>query len=300
MQTDMNRYWLSCGKFSLNLGKRTLIMGILNTTPDSFSDGGHFFNSKDAIRHAETMIQEGADIIDIGGESSRPFSEPVPVDEELRRVIPVIQALSGAISVPISIDTTKSVVARKAIEAGASIVNDISSLKMDPHMADVVRDFDVPVILMHMKGSPKTMQENPHYDDPVAEIKSFLETVVETAEKRGIKRTQIIVDPGIGFGKTFDHNLILLKHLKEFKTLSLPILVGASRKAFIRNLVKEIPGSRDELENLRLIDTGTQAATATAILNGAHIVRVHDVAKAFVTAMIVDAIKNVSDPIPIV
>lgn len=285
-------YPIPCGRFTLDLGKRTLIMGVLNITPDSFSDGGRFFNGADAIRQAERLIAEGADILDIGGESSRPFSEPVSLEEELRRVLPVIEAISRKITVPISIDTTKAGVARAALLSGASIVNDISALRMDPRMADVVSEFDCPLILMHMKGSPKTMQENPHYDDPVGEIKSFLERAVEGAEKKGIGRARIIVDPGIGFGKSFDHNLTLLKNLKAFETLGLPLLVGASRKAFIRNLVQEISSKEDEVEALRMIDTGTQAATAAAILNGAHIVRVHDVRMAAATARVIDAIKK--------
>jgi len=282
---------MPCGKFFLDMGQRTLIMGILNITPDSFSDGGRFLESSDAVDHAEKMIKEGADIIDIGGESSRPFSDPVTVEEEIRRVIPVIDALADKISVPISIDTTKSEVARKAIEAGASIINDISALQMDKRMADVAAECHVPVILMHMKGSPQTMQEKPYYDDPVKEVKSFLEDSVNDAVKRGIAKERIIVDPGIGFGKTFDHNLILLKCLKEFESLDIPILVGASRKAFIRSILKDITGSEDEKDALRIIDAGTQTAVAASILNGAHIVRVHDVAGAYLTARVADAIK---------
>ena len=288
----MTAYHIPCGRFSLDMGSRTLIMGILNVTPDSFSDGGWFFNERDAISHAERMIEAGADVLDIGGESSRPFSEPVSPEEELRRVIPVIKTISEKVPVPISIDTTKSVVARAALDAGASIVNDISALRMDPDMTGVVREFGCPVVLMHMKGSPKTMQENPHYDDPVEEIKSFLKKAILEAETKGIDRSRVIVDPGVGFGKSFAHNLTLINHLKTFESLGVPILVGASRKAFIRNLLKEISYGENEKEALRIIDTGTQAATAAAILNGANIVRVHDVRMAAATVKVIDAIKK--------
>ena len=291
----MTRYQMACGRFTLEMESRTLIMGILNVTPDSFSDGGHFFKLEDALAHAENMIQDGADIIDIGGESTRPFSDPVSVDEELNRVIPVIEHLAKRISVPISIDTTKSVVAEKAVAAGAAIINDVSAFNTDPRMADVVAQTGVPVILMHMKGTPKTMQANPHYDDPVAEIMAYINQTVSDAVKKGIDRNRIIIDPGIGFGKTFEHNLTLLNRLGEFNALGLPILVGASRKAFIRTILKDYLSSQSKVP-LGVIDAGSQAVVALAVSNGAHIVRVHDVAGACYAARVADAVKTEKMP----
>jgi dihydropteroate synthase len=258
-------------------------MGILNVTPDSFSDGGFYFDKKDAVARGKALAAAGADIIDIGGESSRPFSEPVPAEEEIRRVVPVIEELARYVSVPISIDTTKAQVARQALEAGAVMVNDIGALRLDPAMANLVADADVPVVLMHMKGTPKTMQMNPQYKDVVGEVKSFLADAVHTAEQVGIERTKIIVDPGIGFGKTVGHNLRLIKDLRALEPLGVPILIGLSRKSFISKLL----GPGDERR-----EVGTQAAVATAAFNGAHIVRVHDVERTRETLKLVDAIKN--------
>jgi len=275
----------------LELGKRTCIMGVVNVTPDSFSDGGKFFSNQAAISHGQKMAEDGADIIDIGGESTRPFSDEVTAAEELQRVIPVIEELAASISVPISIDTTKAEVARHAIEAGASIINDISALRLDPEMPLVAAQSGVPVILMHMLGTPKTMQVSPTYDDVVAEIKKFLDQSIRQAVKSGIAREKIIIDPGIGFGKSFDHNLTLIQHLSEFHTLDAPILVGPSRKSFIRNILKD-ESSKDIRPDLPIVETGTQAVISAAILNGAHIVRVHDAAKTCATIKIVDAIVN--------
>ena len=274
---------LKCGPYLLNLGPRTLIMGILNVTPDSFSDGGLYFDREAAVAHAEALAAAGADIIDIGGESSRPFSEAVPPDEEIRRVVPVIEEVAGRVSVPISIDTTKAEVARRALDAGAVIVNDIGSLRLDPAMADVVAHADVPVVLMHMKGTPKTMQIDPQYEDVVGEVKSFLAGIIDKAEAAGINRDKIIVDPGIGFGKTVTHNLRLIKDLRALESLGVPILIGPSRKSFISKLLG--PG-----EECR--EVGTQAAVAAAALNGAHIIRVHDVQRTRETLKLVDAIRN--------
>jgi dihydropteroate synthase len=269
-------------------------MGIVNVTPDSFSDGGIFFSHAAAVARAKKLIEDGADIIDIGGESTRPFSDPVPPAEEVRRVIPVIEKLAANGSVPISIDTMKAEVARRAIEAGASIINDISALRFDPQMAAVAREFEVPVVLMHMLGNPKTMQLAPAYDNLIGEITAFLRDAIERAEAQGISRSKLIVDPGIGFGKTVAHNLLLIKHLQSFAPLRVPILVGPSRKAFIRKLLKD--EQREDLPpNLPIVETGTQAAVAAAVLFGAHIVRVHDVANAAATVRILDAIKNVPD-----
>jgi len=281
-------------KDSLELDGRTCIMGILNVTPDSFSDGGRFFNQADAVAHGEKIVKEGADIIDIGGESTRPFSAPISAEEESRRVIPVIEKLAKKVSVPISIDTTKACVAKRAIEAGASIINDVSALRFDHKMADVAAEYGVPVILMHLSGTPCTMQVSPDYGNVVREIKDFLEDAVKRAEQKGIIRSQIIIDPGLGFGKTVEHNLVIINRLDEFKTLDLPILIGPSRKAFIRNIIKN-----NKIKNLNpddiLVETGTAAAVAAAVLHGANIVRVHDVPNAWAALKIIDAIKNVSD-----
>lgn len=267
-------------------------MGIVNVTPDSFSDGGKFFSHAAAVAHGKKLIDDGADIIDIGGESTRPFSEPVPPAEEIARVVPVIGKLAGQASVPISIDTMKAEVARRAIEAGASMINDISALRFDPEMAVIARKFEVPVVLMHMLGSPKTMQLSPSYDNLMGEISAFLRNAIARAEAQGIQKSKLIVDPGIGFGKTVSDNLLLIKHLQFFAALQVPILVGPSRKAFIRKLLKD--GHGDDIPpDLPMVETGTQAAVAAAVLFGAHIVRVHNVANAVATVRILDAIKNV-------
>ncbi len=286
----MKTYNISCGWHSLSFGVRTCIMGILNVTPDSFSDGGSFFTTDAAVAHGEKLVEDGADIIDVGGESSRPFSDAVSVEEEASRVVPVIERLSKRISIPISIDTTKAAVARQAIEAGASIINDIGALRTD-NMTAVAAKYGVPVILMHMKGSPKTMQVAPVYDDLINEVKKFLENAINMAEKNGISRSKIIIDPGIGFGKTVEHNLLLINHLHEFASLDAPILIGPSRKSFIRNILFDKP-ARDIKADIPALETGTQAAVVAAVLHGAHIVRVHDVAGTYKTIKIVDAIKN--------
>ncbi len=278
----------------LQLGNRSCIMGILNVTPDSFSDGGRFFSLDAALAQAERMIEDGADILDIGGESSRPFSEPVSAEEEIRRVMPVIEYLAGKISVPISIDTTKADVAKRAMEAGAAIINDISALRFDPDMASVVAETGALVILMHMLGSPGTMQVDPRYDDVIEDIYGFLEEVMGKAEVAGIAKENMIVDPGIGFGKTIFHNLEIIKNIERFAELDVPVLIGPSRKAFIRKLiVGETQAENTGAGSRELVETGTHAVVSASILNGAHILRVHDVAGARTTATIVDAIKNV-------
>ncbi len=270
----------------LNLGNRTCIMGILNVTPDSFSDGGKFFNFQHAINRAKQMVEEGADIIDIGGESSRPNAAPVSAAEEIRRVVPVVEELVKHIDVPISVDTVKAEVARRALDAGAAIINDITALTGDPDMAKVVADYDVPVVLMHMKGTPGTMQNNPSYEDPVGEISAYLTEAIARAEAAGIAREKIIVDPGIGFGKTLGHNYTILKHLKNFEALGVPILMGTSRKSFIRKTLEE-NGREVPMEEIEL---GTQATVSASILGGAHIVRVHDVKATATTVRITDNI----------
>jgi len=288
----MNSYKLSWGSHSLLLGNRTCIMGILNVTPDSFSDGGLFFSCDAAVAHGEKLAEAGADIIDIGGESTRPFSEPVSIEEEGRRVLPVIEKLAKRVSIPISIDTTKASMAREAIESGASIINDISAMYSDPDMMGVAAKYGVPVVIMHMKGAPKTMQVSPHYDHLIEEIKEFLEKAIDRAEKNGIAKSKIIIDPGIGFGKTVEHNLLIIKYLNKFKTLNNPILIGPSRKSFIRNILEGIRDGDTRLEMPEL-ETGTQAAIAAAVLKGAHIVRVHDVGRARSTLELIDSIRSV-------
>ena len=264
-------------------------MGVVNVTPDSFSDGGQFFDRDVAVAHGIRLAEEGAHILDIGGESTRPFSESVGVTEEIDRVVPVIEKIASRVDIPISIDTTKAEVARKAIEAGASIVNDVSALRFDPRLAAVVVENDAPLILMHMLGDPGTMQANPKYDDVVSDIMSFLVDAVERAVSLGVSKDKLVVDPGIGFGKTIDHNLSLIKHLDRFADLELPVLIGTSRKAFIRRSLAEIP-DKEMAPQSSEVATGTQATVAAAILNGAHIVRVHDVAPTVATAKLIDAI----------
>jgi dihydropteroate synthase len=258
-------------------------MGVLNVTPDSFSDGGLFFETERAIEHGISMVEEGADFIDIGGESTRPFSEPLSSEEEVSRVIPVIEAIAREVSVPISIDTCKGSVAREALRAGASIINDISALRLDPEIASVAAEAGVPVILMHMKGTPENMQKNPVYGDLIWEIKDFLKGAAQRAIKAGISEDLILVDPGIGFGKTFDHNLQIIQNLSSFSSLGRPILIGTSNKAFIGKIL-----GKEAHERL----TGTMATVAVTAMNGAHIVRVHNVKEAVETVKMVDAIKR--------
>ena len=267
----------------LNLGRRTHVMGVLNVTPDSFSDGGHYFDTGRAVKHGIEMAQEGADVIDIGGESTRPYSESVSAAEEIDRVLPVIEALGKEIAAVISIDTCKARVAQEALKAGASMINDISALRFDPEMAETAAQAGVPVILMHMKGTPRDMQQNPVYGDLLLEITSFLREALERCEAAGIRRDLTMVDPGIGFGKTFDHNLQIIRELHRFQCLDRPISFGPSNKAFIGHILKKEPHERT---------TGTMAAIAAGIMNGAHMVRVHHVRKAVETARMIDAIKR--------
>ncbi|MBU3947519.1 MAG: dihydropteroate synthase [Proteobacteria bacterium] len=290
----MKSYEIAWGSHRLVLGNTTRIMGIVNVTPDSFSDGGIFFNTDSAVAHGEKLVEDGADILDIGGESSRPFSEPVSEKEEIRRVVPVIKKLANRISVPISIDTTKSVVAQHAIDAGAGIINDISALHSDKKLAEIAAKHGVPVILMHMKGTPENMQLSPHYDNLLEEIKKYLKDAAQIALNSGIDKSKIIIDPGIGFGKTIEHNLLLIKNLHELADLDMPVLIGPSRKAFIRKIITNKSGI--ELKpHESAVETGTQAAVAAAVFAGAHIVRVHDVANTVSTVRIIDAIKNAGE-----
>ena len=287
-------YRLSWSGYDMVLGRRVCIMGVVNVTPDSFSDGGKFFTPEAAVAQGLKLAAEGADILDIGGESTRPFSDPVSADEEIKRVIPVIENLADRLTIPISIDTMKAEVARRAIEAGASMINDVSALRFDPEMGHVASEFDTPVVLMHMLGGPKTMQDSPAYHNLIADISDFLKEAIVRAQKKGISRSKIIVDPGIGFGKTVSHNLLLIRHLQAFAALGAPILIGPSRKAFIRKLLTEKNGD-DLLPDLPIVETGTQAAVAAAVFGGAHIVRVHDVANTRATIRILDAIRTAQD-----
>jgi dihydropteroate synthase len=265
----------------LDYASSTLIMGVINVTPDSFSDGGRFYDSTMAIQHGRKLARDGADIIDVGGESTRPGSCGISSAEELRRVIPVIEALVREVEVPISIDTYKADVAARAFEAGAAMLNDISALRFDPEMADVVVKHGAAVVLMHMKGTPMDMQTDPRYDDVLEEVRTFLQDRIDVAQERGIPPEKIIVDPGIGFGKTVEHNLTLLKHLSYFRSLGKPILLGTSRKAFIGRVLQAEVDQREG---------GPAATVVVGICNGANIVRVHEVAMMVPVARMTDAI----------
>ena len=276
------QYAIRCRKRTLTLGKRTLLMGVLNVTPDSFSDGGLFFDKEKAISHGLRLVEEGADIIDIGGESTKPGSKPLELEEELRRVIPVIKSISAEVDVPISIDTYKSTVAQKAIEAGAEIINDISGLNFDPSLAKVASKEDTPLVLMHIRGTPETMQKNVHYDSLFSEILQYLKDSIQRAESAGLDPRQIIVDPGIGFGKTVEDNLLIIKNLHEFRILGKPILLGTSRKSFIGKILNVEVGERLE---------GTLSSITVGVLNGANIIRCHDALQAKRAIAVADAIR---------
>ncbi|MDQ7798689.1 MAG: dihydropteroate synthase [Candidatus Edwardsbacteria bacterium] len=263
-------FW-QCGKYKLDTSHKTLVMGILNLTPDSFSDGGRFNSVDKALARAMEMAEQGADIIDIGGESTRPGAAKVSAPEEIDRVVPVIEALAKKTDVPISIDTYKSQVARKALEAGASMVNDISGLRFDSVMASLSAEFKTGLVLMHIKGTPEDMQQDPQYGDLLGEIRSYLKSSIQIALDAGVERSAIAIDPGIGFGKTVEHNLSLIKDLAYFKDMECPILVGVSRKSFIGKLNNDIPATE------RL--PGSLAAAVLAVQNGAAIIRCHDVAE---------------------
>lgn len=272
---------LRLGRHSLILGAKTYVMGILNITPDSFSDGGEHETTDLAVEHAWSLVKQGADIIDIGGESTRPGSDPVPTEEEIRRVIPVIKRLGQDFPIPISVDTYKSEIAEAAIAAGAHMINDISSLSMDPRLGEVVAKAGVPIVLMHMKGRPKDMQKNPEYESVVSEVIKSLLTAADEAKNYGISNDNILIDPGIGFGKTRIHNLELLRKLKELKNLGYPVVLGTSRKAFIGKTLGLSTGDRIE---------GTAATVALAVASGIDIVRVHDVKYMARVARMADAI----------
>ncbi|TKJ39847.1 dihydropteroate synthase [candidate division LCP-89 bacterium B3_LCP] len=255
------------GERTYSRTEQPYVMGILNVTPDSFSDGGKYFSVDEALEQAHFMVDEGADFIDVGGESSRPGAEPVSLAEEMHRVIPVIEKLSGSISVPISVDTTKAEVAREALSTGATIVNDVSAMREDPKMPSVVASSGATVILMHMLGTPRSMQDNPYYDDLISEVHSFLSDRLSVALDAGIAADRILIDPGIGFGKRLQDNFEILGRLGEFSDLA-PVLIGPSRKSFIGNTLN-LPVEERQY--------GTAAAVSVVTLNGADVIRVHDV-----------------------
>ncbi len=267
---------------TLALGERTLVMGILNVTPDSFSDGGRFIDAGVAVARALELERAGADILDVGGESTRPGSEPVSAEDELRRVIPVLEILRGRLKIPISIDTMKPEVAEAAAAAGAEMLNDVSGLRAGPAMAEIARRRKLPLILMHMRGEPRTMQKMPFARDVLRDVTSGLRRALAAARRAGVPKSQIVLDPGIGFGKTASQDCELLARLPELARLGCPLLVGASRKKFIGRILGGLPA------NERV--WGTAATVAAAILGGAHIVRVHDVAEMAQVARVTDAI----------
>jgi dihydropteroate synthase len=285
-------------KGSLEIGKKALVMGILNATPDSFYDGGKYDDLESALNHARKMIDDGADIIDVGGESTRPGSSYVPAEEELRRVIPIIKELSRETDKPVSVDTYKAVVADKAIEAGAQVVNDISGLQADNEMVRVVAANNTPVIIMHIKGQPHNFPKEPIYDDLISEIIQFFKKKIDFAVKSGIADNNIIIDPGIGFGKTPLHNLEILKRLSELKCLNRPVMIGTSRKSFISDVLKLSEPARPcrsggeegfSKDNSQLV--GTLVTLIVAIIKGVNIVRVHDVKEAVQVTRMCNAIE---------
>ncbi len=273
------------------IDERTLIMGILNVTPDSFSDGGQFLSLDQALAHAEQLISEGADIIDVGGESTRPGGEPVSVEEEIKRVVPVIEALVARTNTPISVDTTKSEVARAALDAGAAIVNDISALRFDFYIADAVARAGAGLVLMHSRGTPATMHRLPPVADIMEEVTSSLRASIHMAERRGVARESIVIDPGIGFGKSQEQNIELIARLDQLLSAfpDYPLLIGPSRKSFIGRILADESGttapSSDRLH-------GTMAVVAAAVLKGAHIIRVHDVKAAVETIRVSEFIRS--------
>jgi dihydropteroate synthase len=271
---------------TLKLGERTLIMGVVNVTPDSFSDGGHFFDSFTAANHALEMEKSGADIIDIGGESTRPGATTISSEEEMSRVLPVLLDLRGKLRIPISIDTRKAVVAEAAIAAGAEIVNDVSALQFDPALAEVVRRRKVPLILMHMRGNPANMQKGPFAKNVFRDVSTGLSAAVKRACSARIAKSQIILDPGIGFGKSYRQNFELLAHLERLAALGFPLLVGTSRKAFLGATLGTTKSPAAAEERI----WGTAATITAAILGGAHMIRVHDVAEMAKVARVADAI----------
>ncbi len=272
---------LRLGGREYDLGERTLVMGVVNVTPDSFSDGGRFFDARAAVEHALRLEEEGADILDIGGESTRPGSDFITLDEELRRVMPVLEEVVDRAGVPVSIDTTKAEVAHRALRAGCAMVNEVSAMRLDAEMLPLVADEGVPVCLMHMLGMPKDMQADPRYGDVIGEISAFLRERADAAVAAGVDPRNIMVDPGVGFGKTVEHNLEIVRRLNEFTSLGYPLLLGASRKSFIGRILGLPEDERVE---------GTAASVALGIAKGADIIRVHDVREMVRVARVADAI----------
>jgi dihydropteroate synthase len=277
---EEDRYIWRAGPHILDCSARTLVMGIVNVTPDSFSDGGRFFDPEMAVSRGIEMVRDGADIVDIGGESTRPGSDPVSVEDEQARVLPVIKRLAAEVAVPISVDTRKHEVAVAAVDVGATIVNDVTA-GSDPDMFRFVRERNVGMVLMHMRGEPKTMQESPRYDDVVWEVHDYLDSRMKAAVDAGIEWDQLCIDPGLGFGKTTDHSLRLMKETDALLDLSRPVLVGPSRKSFVGDVLRTEIGDRLE---------GTAGAVAYMVAKGAHIVRVHDVKEMTRVVRVVDAI----------
>jgi len=278
------RFRLKLPSRILSLGERTLIMGVLNVTPDSFSDGGHYLEPKSAVARALEMQAAGADLIDIGGESTRPGSEGVSAEEELRRLLPVLDGLRGKLKIPISIDTSKSEVAEAAITAGAEIVNDVTGLRADSRIANVARRYRLPLILMHMRGEPRTMHKGPFARDVMKDVADGFKRCVALAQKAGVAKSQIVLDPGLGFGKSYEQNYEVIARLPELAATGFPLLIGASRKSFVGKALGGV-GKDDRA-------WGTAATVAAAALGGAHIVRVHDVAQMAQVARVADAIVN--------
>ncbi|HEY7318305.1 MAG TPA: dihydropteroate synthase [Candidatus Binatia bacterium] len=282
MSIDSSGFVINTRRGPVDARRRTVLMGVINVTPDSFYDGGKRLDPDRAVADGIGLVKAGAEVLDIGGESTRPGAQPVSLEEELQRVVPVIRGLRRQVNVPISIDTYKAQVAGAALSEGADIVNDISALRFDPQMALLVAAEKVPVVLMHMQGTPRTMQAEPCYNDVLREVREFLAAQIDFAIEAGVERRNIIIDPGIGFGKTLEHNLALLRGLPTLATLGQPLLVGASRKAFIGKILGLEPDERLE---------GSLAAAIAAVFGGAHIVRVHDVKETRRAIRVADAIR---------
>ena len=274
---------------ALLLGKRTQVMGVLNITPDSFSDGGSYLDSESAVARALELERDGADILDVGGESTRPGSTPISAEEELRRILPVVEILSKKLRIPMSVDTQKAEVAKAALAAGVEIVNDVSALRVDPLLAKAAADAHAPMILMHMRGTPRTMQRGPFARDVIRDVVKGLGEAVARAKRAGLAKSQILLDPGIGFGKTHAQNIEILARLPEFARLACPLVIGTSRKSFLGKALAR-PGEADLPSEERLL--GTAATVTASILGGAHIVRVHDVAEMVRVVRVADAILN--------
>ena len=277
---------------TLILGKRTLLMGVLNITPDSFSDGGRYLDSEAAVARALEIEHDGADLLDIGGESTRPGAGPISAEEELRRILSVIEGLKGKLGIPISVDTQKAEVAEAAIAAGGEILNDVSALRSDPRLAEVARRTRVPIILMHMRGTPRTMQRGPFPRDVVADVMTSLRRAMARAKHAGLAKSQVLLDPGIGFGKKHEQNFEILARLPEFARLGCPIVIGTSRKAFLGRAMTK-PGEPPLPPDQRL--PGTAVTVTASILGGAHIVRVHDVAEMVRVIRVADKVVEAID-----